>query len=180
METIKCNKCELDKNVSEFYKSKRHKLGYIPTCKNCESLRHAGKYDAEKRKKHYVENKETYLLRSKAYNDKNKDTIKKKNKEYYNNNKLKFLESSWKSKGIINKNSEPFKKADFDELFLKANSCCEICKTAEPKHIKGFVVDHCHNTGFARGILCAQCNTALGGFKDNTELLKAAVIYMSK
>ena len=51
METIKCTKCKLDKNVSEFYKSKTHKLGYVPTCKNCESLRHNKKYDPEKRKK---------------------------------------------------------------------------------------------------------------------------------
>lgn len=180
METIKCTKCKLDKDVSKFYKSKTHKLGYVPTCKNCESLRHNKKYDPEKRKKHYVENKETYLLRSKAYNEKNKEKIKKKTKEYYNNNKLRYLEYSWKRKGILNKNSESFKKADFDKLFLKAGSCCEICKTTIPKHIKGFVVDHCHITGFARGILCALCNTALGGFKDDTQMLKAAISYLEK
>ena len=178
MKTIKCTKCKLDKNISEFYVSKRHELGYIPTCKNCESLRHHKKYDSEKRKKHYIKNKETYLLRSKAYNVKNRDAIKKKNKEYYNNNKLKFLESSWKSKGIINKDSKPFKKTDFDELFLKAGNCCEICKTTIPKHLKGFVVDHCHVTGFARGILCALCNTALGGFRDDLQIIKAAIDYL--
>lgn len=178
METIKCTKCKLNKNISEFYKSKRHKLGYISTCKNCESLRHSKKYDPERRRKHYVENKETYLLRSKVYNDKNKELIKKKNKQYYNNNKVQFLEYSWKSKGILNKDSNPFKKADFDELFLKAGGCCEICKTTIPKHVKGFVVDHCHVTGFARGILCALCNTALGGFRDDVKILKAAVEYL--
>lgn len=178
METIKCTKCELEKNVSEFYKSKRHKLGYIPTCKNCESLRHIKKYDTKKRRQHYVENKETYLLRSKMYNEQNKEKIKIKRKEYYNNNKLLFLEASWKKKGILNKNSEFFKKQDFDELFEKANNCCQICGDTKTSHKKGFVVDHCHKTGYARGILCAHCNLSLGGFKDSLELLEATLKYL--
>lgn len=180
METIKCTLCKLEKNVSEFYKSKRHKLGYIPTCKACESLRHNKKYDPQKRRKHYEENKETYLLKSKVYNEQNKEKIKQKTKEYYNNNKVKFLESGWKQKGILNKNSEFFKKQDFDELFEKANKSCEICGTTNVNHIKGFVVDHCHKTGYARGILCAHCNMALGGFKDDKNILIKAFNYLDK
>ena len=179
METLICTKCNLEKSISEFYPSKRHKLGYIRTCKQCEKVRALKKYDPEKKRKHYLENKEMYLLRTKEYIKKNKDLIKKKNNEYYKNNKLKFLESGWKSKGILNKNSEIFKKQDFDELFEKANYTCAICNIDSPKHIKGFVVDHCHNTGIARGILCAHCNLALGGFKDNVEILKKAIDYLN-
>jgi len=170
----------LDKNVSEFYVSKIHKLGYIPTCKKCESQRHKKKYDPDKRKKHYTENKEAYLLRSKAYHIKNKEAIKQKTKAYYKNNKIKFLEFGWKAKGILNKKSEFFKKEDFDELFEAAGKACEICKTSDSFHKKGFVVDHCHKTGFARGILCAHCNMALGGFRDNIEIVKAAAHYLEK
>lgn len=178
METIKCTVCEVEKNVSEFYKSKRHKLGYIPTCKECESLRHSKKYDPKRRKKHYTENRETYLLRSKIYNEQNKEKIKVKTQEYYKNNKMQFLEYSWKSNGVLNKNSEFFKKKDFDELFEKANKSCMICGVTNANHVKGFVVDHCHKTGFARGILCAHCNVALGSFRDDKNILQKAIDYL--
>jgi hypothetical protein len=134
----------------------------------------------QKRKKHYEENRETYLLRSKVYNEQNKERIKQKTKEYYNNNKIQFLEYSWKSKGILNKNSEFFKKQNFDELFEKANRSCEICGNTNANHMKGFVVDHCHKTGYARGILCAHCNIALGAFKDDKNILKKAFDYLNK
>ena len=180
METIKCIKCIVEKNVSEFYKSKRHKLGYNPLCKVCESLRHKKRYNPQLRKKQYENNKEAYVLRSKIYNKQNKEKIIQKRKEYYNNNKILFLELSWKQKGILNKNSQFFKKQDFDELFEKANKSCEICGNTNANHKKGFVVDHCHKTGYARGILCAHCNVALGTFKDDKEILKKAFDYLDK
>ena len=39
-------------------------------------------------------------------------------------------------------------------------------------------VDHCHTTEAVRGILCNGCNTALGQFKEDPELLKAACRYL--
>jgi hypothetical protein len=179
MTAIECTICKVEKNVSEFYVSKRHKLGYIPTCKICESSRHKKKYDPDKRRKHYEENKEVYLERSKSYNERNKEKVKQKTKMYYENNKIKFLESGWKRKGILNNKSLPFTKEDFDSLFLLANFSCQICKTTKPIHKKGFVVDHCHKTGFARGILCAHCNAALGSFKDDIQILKSAIDYLT-
>lgn len=179
MKTLVCTKCNLEKDISEFYPSKRHKLGYVRTCKPCEALRALKKYNPEKKRKHYLENREKYLLQTKEYNERNKEHVKKRHKKYYENNKLKFLESGWKRKGILNKNSEAFKKQDFDELFERSNYTCAICNTNAPKHLKGFVVDHCHNTGIARGILCAHCNLALGGFKDNVEILNKAINYLN-
>lgn len=179
MNLIQCTKCKVEKDISEFYVSKRHKLGYIPTCKICESSRHKKKYDPDKRRKHYEENKDVYLLRSRSYNENNKEKIKQSRRQYYENNKIRFLESGWKRKGILNENSLPFTKEDFDKLFLLSNKSCQICKTTKPNHKKGFVVDHCHETGLARGILCAHCNASLGGFKDDISILKSAIEYLT-
>ena len=39
-------------------------------------------------------------------------------------------------------------------------------------------IDHCHESGQVRGILCHSCNTLLGHAKDNPEILQAAIIYL--
>jgi hypothetical protein len=42
------------------------------------------------------------------------------------------------------------------------------------------VVDHCHSTNKVRGILCDLCNTALGKFHDDVNLLSNAIGYLNK
>ena len=41
-------------------------------------------------------------------------------------------------------------------------------------------VDHNHKTGRVRGLLCGNCNTSLGGFKDNPALLNKAIRYIEE
>ena len=41
-------------------------------------------------------------------------------------------------------------------------------------------VDHCHNTGKYRGLLCVTCNTGLGAFKDNVDLMQKAIEYLNE
>ena len=64
-------------------------------------------------------------------------------------------------------------------LFEEQNCSCAICGTAEPKgRHKTFHVDHCHKTGNIRGLLCHSCNTALGHFKDDPDIIHKAWIYL--
>mgnify|MGYP001559997872 FL=1 len=50
---------------------------------------------------------------------------------------------------------------------------CGLCQTAEPQ-----VIDHNHKTGKVRGLLCRQCNQALGLLKESPQLLSAAKEYV--
>lgn len=52
--------------------------------------------------------------------------------------------------------------------------CCDICgESLDDLHI-----DHCHDTGRVRGLLCRRCNTGLGSFGDSIEGLEKAVSYL--
>jgi hypothetical protein len=69
------------------------------------------------------------------------------------------------------------------ELHRSQNGLCAMCHLAETAvnpsgEIRGLNIDHCHKTGRVRGLLCRNCNVALGLIKDNTELLKHAVTYL--
>jgi len=61
----------------------------------------------------------------------------------------------------------------FEEMVIRQNRQCLFCK-----EIKRLSVDHDHKTGKVRGLLCTECNLALGLFKDSQETLQRAVDYL--
>ncbi len=68
-------------------------------------------------------------------------------------------------------------------LLESQGGVCAICKKEEQIIDKGggtqrLSVDHDHDTGKIRGLLCNDCNVGLGRFKDNLELLRSAVAYL--
>lgn len=50
----------------------------------------------------------------------------------------------------------------WDAIFERQGRVCAICKSSDPKSIKGWHTDHNHITMVVRGILCSSCNTAIG------------------
>ena len=71
----------------------------------------------------------------------------------------------------------------YDELLTRQNGKCKICQRhvseVSNKHKKNLCVDHCHDTGKIRGLLCDKCNRAIGLLNDDVEMLKKAIIYLS-
>tara|TARA_Y100001963_G_C6560454_1_gene344053 strand:+ start:174 stop:653 length:480 start_codon:yes stop_codon:yes gene_type:complete len=65
---------------------------------------------------------------------------------------------------------------DYERMLTEQKGVCAICGNGGGnKHLH---VDHCHDTNKVRGLLCFNCNNALGNFKDNTDLLNRASMYL--
>lgn len=72
---------------------------------------------------------------------------------------------------------------EYDKLLEAQNNLCAICLGPQKgNHRWGtslyLTVDHCHKTGKIRGLLCTDCNHALGRFKENISILKNAIRYL--
>jgi hypothetical protein len=66
---------------------------------------------------------------------------------------------------------------EYEAMLTGQGGVCRICKPPPPKGGK-LHVDHDHNTGKVRGLLCRNCNHGLGNFKDNPFLLIEAYKYL--
>ena len=65
---------------------------------------------------------------------------------------------------------------EYDKKLVYQSYGCKICGKAS--EVKKLAVDHCHATGKIRDLLCGPCNTGLGLFQDNPELLIKAADYV--
>jgi hypothetical protein len=63
--------------------------------------------------------------------------------------------------------------AEVDELIREQGGLCVVCGEREAKQ-----VDHDHETGAVRGILCLLCNAAMGAFHDDPALIRRAIGYV--
>lgn len=70
-------------------------------------------------------------------------------------------------------------EADFDRMLEDQQGRCAICRSPDPAY-RNWCVDHDHSSGAVRGLLCRDCNTGLGLFKDNTEFLRQAIAYLDR
>ncbi len=66
----------------------------------------------------------------------------------------------------------------FKDTLDRQGGCCACCGTPAPDDIFEMVLDHDHETGVARGILCRLCNVGIGSFRDDPDRLRAAAKYL--
>ena len=96
------------------------------------------------------------------YNAKKPDSYLK---EYYQNNKYRWEKKRYARYGIT--------EEQYNTMLDNQDHSCIICK----KHKddcgkKGLNIDHCHDTGKVRGLLCGPCNTALGLLKEDADTIE--------
>jgi len=66
----------------------------------------------------------------------------------------------------------------FNKMFESQQGCCAICGTHQLELKRRLCVDHCHDTGKIRGLLCDACNKGIGHLNDDTVRLQKAIQYL--
>jgi len=133
-------------------------------------------------------NPERYKAQMKKFHDLNPDYEKERAKERYKNDP--------RVKERINKynRAHPEKRRLLDlrvkynidpsTLMDKMNNqlgCCALCEKTlvDVNSSKSYHVDHDHDTGVVRGLLCARCNSLVGTVENDPEILKRIEEYLN-
>lgn len=116
---------------------------------------------------------QTHKEEEKEYRLKNREKINRKLREYYRDHINESKDSNLRRNYGIS-----FEK--YNELFISQNGVCLICSKPEIIKNRTLCVDHCHEDGKVRGLLCSKCNQAIGLFEENPLIFKKAVEYLSK
>jgi len=148
-------------------------------------------------RKYNEDHKEELAIRHKEYNKKyeeiNKEKISLRKKEYHSSEARK----QWKidNKERLRMRDKEYSKQKFErklvnrygisverykEMFIEQNFCCAICGRHQSELSTKLHIDHNHENGEVRGLLCHTCNTAIGLLKDNIEWIRKAAEYVEK
>jgi len=180
MERVKkkvCSKCKQEKELSKFWKHPNTKDGVFSQCIECSKqinkqweINELKKIKQHKKQYHldHVEKEKQY--RKQLYLN-NPEKYKQVTKQQYQNNPKKAKEYQLKLK--YNLTSE-----QYDEMFKKQNGCCAICNKHQSKLKHNLSVDHSHDSGKVRGLLCHNCNLAIGLLNDDSKLTNKATQYL--
>lgn len=107
-------------------------------------------------------------------------------KEYHNAYRRRMnAENPEKFAGYEYKKRYGITFTQYSEMFKVQNGVCAICKekeiaTDKNQNIRRLAVDHCHETGKIRDLLCTNCNTLIGRAKDSVDVLRSAIKYLEK
>ena len=67
---------------------------------------------------------------------------------------------------------------EYKDMIRQQEGKCAICRGKDKN--KKLAIDHCHETGVVRGLLCSNCNRGIGFLKDSVVVLNKAIKYLEK
>jgi len=163
--------------IEHFHKCNTISRGYQYKCRACVSAYDKTidrmDYQKEKIKEWRAVNPEKRSEQKKRHYLKNKEKIDQRAKDWYNNNKDRSKENAIQRKyGITTE--------VLNQMRESQQYRCAICGTGEDSLKKKLVIDHCHNTGKVRKLLCTNCNVAIGMFKENPRIMFLAMEYLKE
>lgn len=128
--------------------------------------------DREKARQRRVTDPDGVKARAAGFREKHRGDLARRQREWNAANPEKVLDGN-----LRNIYGLPLEA--YDALHAKQDGVCGIC--ARPGSSRGrdrLNVDHCHDTGRVRGLLCGHCNRGLGHFRDDPGTLGRAMEYL--
>lgn len=120
------------------------------------------------------EKQKEYMRR---YYQRNAPKKRAANKVWMAENREYRRQYSWE---LLLKNKYHITKEDYNNLFEVQKGCCAICKLHQENFEKRLYVDHNHETGKVRALLCVNCNMLIGHAQEDIEVLGKAIKYLNE
>ena len=199
----RCTKCAADKPLTEFSKAPRGKYGRKSSCKACDAARFKSGYVPRQRTllpprdpgetktcskcgvtKTFAEfslSREATETRNAVYRSHCKECQATAARQWFADNPERANENRrrWNLQ-----NTYGLTVAEYNALLREQGGVCAVCGKDEQntrrrtgKQLR-LAVDHCHDTGAVRGLLCLKCNRAIGLLDDDPVLMRKATSYL--
>ncbi len=174
MKTKKCSKCGVEKTLDLFGKRKASQDGLKVWCKDCEHAYRREWLDRNSpRRKEYNARSNARMKRLYAEDPEHRERKKRAAGAWREKVGPEVVRQA--NRRQLLKREYGMTPEEYDALMAKQDCCCGICG----KRSKKLDVDHDHDTGAVRGLLCRACNVALGNLGDTAEGLQRALDYLS-
>jgi hypothetical protein len=95
------------------------------------------------------------------------------NREWARNNPDRVRAIDWKRKRGIT-------PEQYHAMYEAQAGNCAICGRHASEEARFLSVDHCHDTGVIRGLLCNRCNGGIGLLGDSADVLAKAITYLDR
>jgi len=163
---------ETQKRVLDAVAKLQYTYNVMPTMKMCILCKTAKPfedfYDGLKAKK------QRYATNKKYLHSRCKECDHARVRIYHKNNRTKVTKRQ-----LISHRRRRYglTEEQYNNMILSQNNLCAICN--KPSKNKALNIDHNHTTGKVRGLLCHNCNLAIGLFKEDISVFTSAIKYLS-
>ena len=175
-----CNVCDTEQPLDRFEPGARYRGGRIPTCRDCRSrrrLERASERAVTVDRKTCSRCGETKVIGEFHADKRSPDghsgrcrTCKRATRYVEDTRKVRDRFLRWKYGIGID---------EYEQLEAAQGDGCAVCgqRPPEPKVLH---VDHRHSDGRIRGLLCSNCNTALGLLREDSEVIERLALYAAR
>jgi hypothetical protein len=158
-----CRLCRRLLPLDEFHRATGARDGHRGECKDC--------FRAKARER-YPQVREQAIERARRWREENIDRFRENQRRRRSDPAVKAKERNDHLRRKFGLSQD-----DYERMLARQDSGCAICKRP-PSPTASLHVDHDHETGRVRALLCVSCNNALGSFQEDPEIVRRARSYL--
>lgn len=143
----------------------------MKACSDCQVEKPEAEFSLLKTGKLYSYCRQCNSARSRKWSEGNRDRRRATNKAWW----AKQPDRREKAKEYTHRYKYGVEPEEYENLLHSQEGVCAICLSS-----KSLRIDHNHETGEVRGLLCHGCNVALGHFMEDAVVLRRAVEYLGR